>query len=142
MSQAKSGDTVTVHYKGTLEDGSEFDSSFDQDPIEVTIGSGRVIPGFEKALIGMAPGETKTVTLPAEEAYGPHLPDNVHEIDRGRIPPEIDLQVGIVLHASGPSGETIRMTVTDLSETTVTLDANHPLAGHDLTFELQLVSIA
>ena len=141
MSQAKSGDTVKVHYKGTLEDGSEFDSSAEQDPIEVTIGDGLVIPGFEKALIGMAPGETKTVTLPAEEAYGPHVADNVHEIERSRIPPEIDLEVGIVLHASGPSGETVRMTVTGLTDSTVTLDANHPLAGRALTFELELVSI-
>ena len=139
MRQATTGDTVHVHYRGTLDDGSEFDNSAGREPIEVTIGNGQVIPGFENALMGMAEGDTKSVTLAPEDAYGPTNPDLVHVVERDRIPDEVDLAVGAVLQAADASGNEIRLQVVEFSDDNVTLDANHPLAGKALTFELQLV---
>lgn len=141
MAEAKSGDTVRVHYTGTLEDGSRFDSSVGGDPLEVTLGQGRVIPGFESALIGMAAGDSKTVTIPSGEAYGPYDDRRVQEVERARIPDEIPLEVGRQLQAVGGDGQAIAMTVIALTEDSVTMDLNHPLAGEDLTFELELVEI-
>ena len=141
MSQAANGDTVRVHYKGTLDDGSEFDSSDGHDPIEVTIGAGEVIRGFEDALVGLTPGDKKTVTLPSDDAYGPHVPEMVQKVDRVQIPAEVPLEQGGILNATGPDGEQVRLVVTEVTDSTVTLDANHPLAGEDLTFELELVEI-
>lgn len=139
MRQATTGDTVHVHYRGTLDDGSEFDNSAGREPIEVTIGNGQIIPGFENALMGMAEGDTKSVTLPPEDAYGPTDPGLVHVVERDRIPDEVDLAVGAVLQAADASGNQIRLQVVEFSDDNVTLDANHPLAGKALTFELQLV---
>lgn len=139
MRQATTGDTVHVHYRGTLDDGSEFDNSAGREPIEVTIGNGQVIPGFENALMGMAEGDTKSVTLAPEDAYGPTNPDLVHVVERDRIPDEVDLAVGAVLQAADANGNQIRLQVVEFSDDNVTLDANHPLAGKALTFELQLV---
>jgi peptidylprolyl isomerase len=139
MRQATTGDTLRVHYTGTLADGTEFDSSTSRDPLVVTIGEGQVIPGFEDALVGMAEGESKSVTLPPEDAYGPHHDQLVHTVERGRIPETIDLEVGTVLQAADPSGNQLRLQVVEFSDDTVTLDANHPLAGKALTFDLQLV---
>jgi peptidylprolyl isomerase len=139
MRQATTGDTVRVHYTGTLADGTEFDSSSERDPIEVTIGSGQVIPGFEDALVGMTTGDKKSVTLDPDDAYGPHNPQLVQIVERDRIPAEIDLDVGTALQASDASGNQIRLVVVDLSDENVTLDANHPLAGKALTFDLKLV---
>ena len=139
MRQATTGDTVHVHYRGTLDDGSEFDNSAGREPIEVTIGNGQVIPGFENALMGMAEGDTKSVTLAPEDAYGPTNPGLVHVIERDRIPDEVDLAVGAVLQAADANGNEIRLQVVEFSDDNVTLDANHPLAGKALTFELQLV---
>jgi peptidylprolyl isomerase len=141
MTKAAKGDTVKVHYRGTLEDGSEFDSSHDRDPLTVTVGGGEVIPGFDQALEGMAPGDSKTVTVESGDAYGEHRPEMVQKIERARIPGEIELQVGGVLQATAPDGQVVRLTVTEFDDETVTLDANHPLAGKDLTFDLQLVEI-
>lgn len=141
MRQAVTGDTVNVHYKGTLADGTEFDNSAERGPISVTIGGGNVIPGFEQALLGMAAGETKSIVLPAEEAYGPHDPDLVHVVSRTQIPPEIDLQIGTVLQSQDPQGNVALLTVLSCDDSEVKLDANHPLAGKDLTFDLKLVSI-
>lgn len=141
MSKAVKGDTVKVHYRGTLDDGSEFDSSHDRGPLTVTIGGGEVIPGFEEALVGMAPGDNKTVTLDADNAYGEHRTEMVQQIERARIPAEIELEVGSVLQATAPDGQVVRLTVKEFDDQTVTLDANHPLAGKDLTFDLQLVEI-
>lgn len=141
MRQAITGDTVSVHYKGTLPDGTEFDSSAEAEPISVTIGSGNVIPGFEQALLGMAAGETKSVVLPPEEAYGIHDPDLVHVVSRTQIPPEIDLQIGTVLQSRDPQGNVALLTVLSCDDSEVKLDANHPLAGKELTFDLKLVSI-
>lgn len=142
MSQAESGNTVKVHYTGTLADGTRFDSSRESDPLEVTLGSGGVIAGFEQALMGMSVGDTKTVMIVAAEAYGDRHADRVHQVEREKMPDGIDLQVGIILEAVGADGTPIPVQVAELSDTTVTLDFNHPLAGQDLTFELELVEIA
>ena len=137
--QAANGDTVRVHYTGTLADGTEFDSSVGRDPIELTLGGGMVIPGFENALLGMTPGDNKSVTLEPVDAYGPHDARLVQEVERERIPEEIDLQLGTGLQTSDSSGNTIRLTVVALDDHKVTVDANHPLAGKALTFDLELV---
>ena len=139
MRLAKMGDTVRVHYTGTLSDGTEFDSSFEQGPLELTIGNGQVIQGFESALVGMAAGETKNAILPPREAYGVHDPENVHSIERAAIPDEIDLEIGTVFEAEDQGGNQIQMQVLEFSSRNITLDANHPLAGRTLTFELNLV---
>ena len=139
MRIAKMGDTVRVHYTGTLSDGTEFDSSFEQGPLELTIGNGQVIQGFESALVGMAAGETKNAILPPREAYGVHDPENVHSIERAAIPDEIDLEIGTVFEAEDQGGNQIQMQVLEFSSRNITLDANHPLAGRTLTFELNLV---
>lgn len=141
MTEAKLGDTVRVHYTGKLEDGTVFDSSLDRDPVEFTLGAGQVIPGFEQAVVGMSPGESKTVEVPAEQAYGPYREELVQEIDRELVPEELKLEVGQQLVLRLSPGRSIRVTVTKLTESKVTLDANHPLAGKDLTFDLQLVEI-
>ena len=139
MRKAENGDTVRVHYTGTLADGSQFDSSAGRDPLEFTIGGGQVIPGFESALVGMAEGETKSVTLDPEHAYGASEAELVQVVERARMPADIDLDVGSVLQASDPAGNQMRLTVVAFDEDNVTLDANHPLAGKVLTFDLQLV---
>ena len=139
MRQAKMGDTVRVHYTGTLTDGTEFDSSPEHEPLEVTIGSGQVIRGFETALVGMAEGETKSAILQAAEAYGAHDPQNVHSVKRAGIPDAIDLEIGTVFEAEDSNGNEIRLQVLEFSDRSVTFDANHPLAGRTLTFELNLI---
>ena len=141
MTEAKFGDTVRVHYTGKLEDGTVFDSSLDRDPVEFTLGAGQVIPGFEQAVVGMSPGESKTVEVPADQAYGPYREELVQEIDRELVPEDLKLEVGQQLALRLSPGRSIRVTVTKLTESKVTLDANHPLAGKDLTFDLQLVEI-
>lgn len=141
MSQVKTGDTVKVHYTGRLEDGSVFDSSVERDPIQFTIGGRRLIPGFEKALIGMEPGQSRTVNLAPEEAYGPYRQDRVMEVDRREITPNIDLRIGQRLEMQQPGQQNLILTVTRIQDMQVTLDANHELAGKNLTFEIELVSI-
>ena len=141
MTEAKLGDTVRVHYTGKLEDGTVFDSSLDRDPVEFTLGAGQVIPGFEQAVVGMSPGESKTVEVPADQAYGPYREELVQEIDRELVPEDLKLEVGQQLALRLSPGRSIRVTVTKLTESKVTLEANHPLAGKDLTFDLQLVEI-
>ena len=141
MTEAKTGDTVQVHYTGTLADGSEFDSSRGQDPLEFTLGAGNMIPGFENAVLGMALGEQKTVTIPCEQAYGERNPQMTQSVPRATIPDDIELAEGIVLHAQGPDGQTFRFTVRSFDDQQVTVDATHPLAGQDLIFDLELVSI-
>jgi peptidylprolyl isomerase len=139
--QATNGDTVLFHYTGSLTDGTVFDSSTGRDPLQVTIGSGQVIRGVDEALLGMAPGEEKTVTVGADEAYGPRRPELLHEVERAAIPPEVNVEVGSQLEGRDTGGQRLRLTVVDVAEDKVTLDANHPLAGQDLTFDLQLVQI-
>lgn len=140
MSQAKSGDTVRVHYTGTLGEEEIFDSSEGRDPLEFTLGQGRVIAGFEKAVLGMEVGEERKVTIPSEEAYGPRRDEMIAQIPRSQFPPQIDPKVGQELQMN-QDGQTIPVRVADVSEQSVTLDANHPLAGEDLTFALELVEI-
>ena len=142
MSAAKAGDTVRIHYRGTLDDGSEFDSSAGRDPLEFTLGGGQVIPGFDNAVTGMTVGESKTVTIPPEEAYGEKNPGMVHEVPRAEIPANIPLHEGAMLSASDGQGRQMQLTVVEANDETVKLDANHPLAGKALTFERTLDSIA
>ncbi|HSJ08634.1 MAG TPA: peptidylprolyl isomerase [Longimicrobiales bacterium] len=139
--KAKQGDTVQVHYTGTLDDGRVFDSSEGRDPLEFTLGSGQVIKGFDAAVEGMSPGDSRLVTIPAEEAYGARRDDLVAVVERSQFPDDMDPEVGQQLQVS-QDGQTYVVTVTDVDVESVTLDANHPLAGQNLTFELQLVSMS
>jgi peptidylprolyl isomerase len=141
MAQAKNGDTVTIHYTGKLEDGTVFDSSVNRDPLQFTLGEGLLIPGFEQAVLGMTPGELKTAEVSADQAYGPHREEMVMEIDRREFPPHFQPEVGQQLQIPQSDGRMIRLIVTEFSEQKVTLDANHPLAGRDLTFEISLLEI-
>jgi peptidylprolyl isomerase len=141
MVQAKVGDTVKVHYTGKLDDGTIFDSSIDHDPLQFTLGEGSVIPGFEQAVIGMVPGDAKTQFIPLDQAYGPYMEEMSVTVDRQQMPTDIAPEVGQQLQIQQPTGQVIPVVITEISEATVTLDANHPLAGEDLTFEIQLVEI-
>ena len=141
MAQAKSGDTVKVHYKGKLDDGSVFDSSEGRGPLEFTIGEGKIIPGVEEAIIGMSPDETKEATMPPEKAYGQYRDEMVIEVDKSQFPEDIDPEPGQQLELKQPDGQHVVVTVTNISGENVTLDANHPLAGKQLTFELVLEEI-
>ena len=141
MGQAKMGDTVKVHYTGRLEDGKVFDSSQDREPLGFKIGAGSVIPGFESTVVGMSPGDSKQEKIPADQAYGPHRKELVIEVDRKDIPSELDIRLAQRLQMKHPDGQVVRVTVADVSESTVTLDANHPLAGKDLLFQLELMEI-
>lgn len=142
MIKAKDGDTVRVQYTGKLEDGSVFESSMEQDSLQFTIGKGQVLHGVEQAVIGMQPQESKTVLVPAAEAYGPHRDEMTTQVQRSQFPDSVELKVGQRLQIKQKNGQSIAVSVLDLSDSTVTLDANHPLAGKDLTFDLQLVEIA
>ncbi len=138
---AVAGDTVRVHYTGTLEDGTEFDSSREREPIEFTLGAGQVIPGFENAVTGMEPGESKTFTIPADEAYGPHRPELIHRVPRAQVPSEVTLAPGARLEARDQGGRRVVLTVVEVTEEEAVLDANHPLAGKDLTFQIELIAV-
>jgi peptidylprolyl isomerase len=140
MKAAQAGDTVRIHYTGRLDDGQVFDSSQGGDPLEFTVGAGQVIPGFDQAVQGMAEGEEKRVTIPAEEAYGPRREEMVLTVDRGELPEGVAPEIGQQYQMS-QAGQTFVVTVTDVSDATVELDANHPLAGEDLTFDLQVVGV-
>lgn len=141
MNQAKPGDKVKVHYTGTLEDGTRFDSSEGREPLEFTVGEGNVIPGVDEAVVGMSPGDQKTVTVPPQQAYGPRREDAVRDFPRSSIPEHIDLREGLQLQAQTPDGQPIVLTVIAVKDDSVTLDANHPLAGKDLVFDLEMVEI-
>ncbi len=136
MPKAQAGSQVEVHYTGTLEDGTVFDSSQEREPLAFTIGTGTVIPGFEKAIVGMEEGETKTVTFAPDEGYGEHLDHLIIEVEKNELPPEIE--VGSVLQAE-VQGQQMFFNVIAIEAEQVTLDGNHPLAGKTLTFELTLV---
>jgi peptidylprolyl isomerase len=142
MAQAKNGDTVTVHYTGKLEDGMVFDSSANRDPLQFTLGEGLLIPGFEQAVLGMSPGESKTAEVSADQAYGPHREEMVVEIDLQEFPPHLQPEVGQQLQIPQSDGRVAQLAVIAVSEQKVTLDANHPLAGRDLTFDIRLLEIA
>jgi peptidylprolyl isomerase len=140
MQQARPGDAVRVHYTGTLKDGTVFDSSRGRKPLEFTLGAGQVIPGFDGAVTGMGVGDEKTVTIPAREAYGPHRDDMLLELPRTQFPPHVRPAVGEQLQVSR-GDQAFVVTVRDVDEQRVVLDGNHPLAGEDLTFALELVAI-
>lgn len=142
MAQAKNGDTVKVHYTGKLDDGTEFDSSNGNSPLEFTLGEGELIPGFEEAVVGMSPGESKTVRIASDQAYGPHQEEMVLVVERDQFPPHITPHLGQQLELRHPDGQAVSVTVTEVSPTGITLDANHPLAGQDLIFDIELVEIA
>jgi len=141
MVEAKSGDTVKVHYTGTLEDGTVFDTSVEREPLEFTLGQGQLIPGFEQAVIGMKIGDLKTINIPADQAYGPYHDDLILVIERDQLPEDLAPEVGQQLQMTQADGEVVRVMISDVSEATVTIDANHPLAGKDLTFEIELIEI-
>lgn len=141
MAQAKEGDEVQVHYTGRLEDGTVFDTSEDGEPLSFTIGENRVIPGFEEAVTGMQPGESKTTEVEPEQAYGEHREDMVMEMDRGQIPNEVDPEVGQQLQLRLENGQTVPVLITALGEDSVTIDANHPLAGRKLIFDIEVVDV-
>ncbi|MFH1702797.1 MAG: peptidylprolyl isomerase [Nitrospirota bacterium] len=142
MSNAKDGDTVTVHYTGTLEDGTVFDSSKDRDPLQFTLGKGQLIKGFENAVLGMSIGETKTVRIPSNEAYGTRRDELILKFNKTDFPTNIEPKEGLVLNLRSPDGRTMMAEITEVSVDSVTLDANHPLAGRDLTFKIDLVEVA
>jgi peptidylprolyl isomerase len=142
MSTVKQGDTVHVHYKGTLDDGTVFDSSEGRDPLTFTVGQGQVVPGFENAVMGMAQGEEKQARLESHDAYGERRDDLVLDVPREQLPEGMEVDVGTPLQLQQPDGTPVPVTVAALTEETVTLDANHPLAGEALTFNLTVVEIA
>jgi peptidylprolyl isomerase/FKBP-type peptidyl-prolyl cis-trans isomerase SlpA len=133
---------VQVHYTGKLEDGTVFDTSEDGDPLSFTIGENRVIPGFEEAVTGMEPGDSKTTEVEPEQAYGEHREDMVMEMERDQIPDDVDPEVGQQLQLRLENGQTVPVLITALGEDTVTIDANHPLAGRKLLFDIELVDIS
>ena len=149
MARAQPGSKVKVHYTGRLADGEVFDSSLASsgdysemgEPLEFVIGSGQMIPAFEQAVIGMEPGESKTVHIPAEHAYGLHNPQAMVEVERSEFPTGMPLEVGSVVQGNAPNGEQVPFTVVEVTASLVTLDPNHPLAGMDLTFEIKLVQV-
>ena len=141
MNQAKQGDTVRIHYTGTLGDGRKFDSSVGRDPLEFEIGAGQIIPGLEWEVVGVAAGDTKTINIAAANAYGPHHPEGLQQVPRDQLPPNLEIAEGIQLEAQSEKGGRMMLTVVSVTEESVTLDANHPLAGKDLTFEIELVEI-
>lgn len=143
MSKAQEGDTVKVHYTGKLDDGSVFDTSENREPLEFTLGQGQLIPGFEKAVVGMEEGNKTTVTIPSDEAYGDRQSELEVQVSLEELPSEIEPKVGMQLQLKqNESGQAIPVQVTEVTDETVTLDANHPLAGKDLTFDIELVNIA
>tara|TARA_R100001369_G_scaffold15862_1_gene30722 strand:- start:548 stop:982 length:435 start_codon:yes stop_codon:yes gene_type:complete len=141
MAEVKAGDTVQLHYTGTLLDGTTFDSSEGRDPLQFQVGSGQIIPGLDVAIPGMKVGDKKVVKIGADDAYVQVNPEMRQAVPREGIPAEIPLEVGIQLQMQTPDGQAMPVTVVDVDEATVTLDANHPLAGKDLQFDIELVKI-
>jgi peptidylprolyl isomerase len=142
MTQAKQGDTVKIHYTGKFDDGTVFDASSEGEPLEFVIGQGQVIAGVEEAVVGMNPEETKTAVIPPEKAYGQYHEDMVVEVEKNKFPEHIQPEPGLELELKQENGESVYVVVTNVSDEEVTLDANHPLAGKDLTFDIRLMEIA
>ena len=141
MQQVKNGDTVKVHYTGRLTDGTTFDSSAGRDPLEFEVGSGMVIAGFDNGVMGMTIGDKRTIQIPVAEAYGPKNPDMIVEFPASEFPEDMELEVGQQLNMTNAEGHVITVVITEIGAETVMLDANHPLAGEDLTFDIELVEI-
>ena len=142
MVQAKEGDTVKIHYTGKFNDGTVFDASKEEEPLEFVLGEGQVIPGVEEAVIGMNPEESKTTTIPPEKGYGQYHEDMVVDVDKSKFPEHIQPELGLELELKQEDGESVYVVVTNITDEEVTLDANHPLAGKDLTFDIQLMEIS
>ncbi|MEJ2288759.1 MAG: peptidylprolyl isomerase [Deinococcales bacterium] len=142
MATAKRGDTVRVHYTGRLDDGTVFDSSREREPLEFTVGEGQVITGFERAVEGMEVGEARETRIEADDAYGEHREDLVLDLPKEQVPEDMQIEPGMRLELRQPDGQAVPVTVAEVGDESVTLDANHPLAGQPLTFELELVEIA
>jgi peptidylprolyl isomerase len=142
MAQVKSGDNVKVHYTGKLDDGSVFDSSRDGEPLEFQLGGGDVIPGFEEAVLGMSIGDCRSTKIAADQAYGPRREEMMMRIERDQIPPDMNPEVGQQVQVNFGNGQSAVVTITEVAETSVVLDANHPLAGQDLTFDIELMEIS
>lgn len=141
MAQAKKGDRVSVHYKGMLSDGNTFDSSFDREPLMLIVGEGLALPMFEEAIEGMNVGETKTVKIPSDDAYGPHIGDLIMEYDRSAFPSDMEVEAGAHIQFELEDGGVAVAKIVNVTDTKVSIDANHPLAGQDLTFDIKLVDI-
>lgn len=141
MQKVKSGDKVKVHYHGRLTDGQTFDKSEGREPLEFEVGSGMVIKGFDDGVTGMSVGDKKTINIPFNEAYGPKNPDMIIDMPKDRFPKDIELEIGMPLAMSDGQGQQFEVIVTQLKEESVVLDANHPLAGQDLIFDLELIEI-
>jgi peptidylprolyl isomerase len=143
MSNPVTGSTVAIHYTVRLADGQIVETTTDKDPIEVTLGANQIMPGVERALMDMSQGGKSTVTIPADSAYGPHDANLVQRMERSALPEDISdkLQAGMTLKSTSPQGQDLQLTVVELSAESVTFDANHPLAGRDLTFDLELVKV-
>ncbi|MBK5096513.1 MAG: FKBP-type peptidyl-prolyl cis-trans isomerase [Gemmatimonadetes bacterium] len=142
MAAAVIGDTVKVHYTGSLDDDFIFDSSRDREPLQFTIGTGQVIPGFEEAVIGLEPGATARTHIPAEQAYGPKIEELRISVERSQLPAGLEVQLGDQLQMQTQDGQTVPVEVVELADESVVVDANHPLAGKALTFEIELVEVA
>ena len=142
MAQVKNGDTVKVHYHGRLSDGTTFDSSEGRTPLEFEVGSGNVIKGFDEGVLGMERGEKKTIHIPAEDAYGPSIPENVIEFPRTQFPADMNPEVGMQLNLRSQDGQNIPVVIAEVKDEVVVLDANHPLAGRDLIFDVEVVDIS
>jgi len=142
MTQAKSGDTVKIHYSGSLDDGTPFDSSRGGDPLQFQLGAGQLLPGFETAVEGMTVGESKSFSLAPEEAYGPHQEALVQDVPKSALPDDMTPEVGMQLQGTGSDGQTMQLVVTDVKSEAITVDGNHPLAGQALNFDIELVEVA
>ncbi|MCP4301080.1 MAG: peptidylprolyl isomerase [Gammaproteobacteria bacterium] len=141
MTQAKSGDTVRIHYTGTLDDGTEFDSSAGRDPLEFALGGGQVIPGFDNAVDGMSVGDNKTVTISPDDGYGMRHEQLVQQVPRSAFPEDMEPAVGMQLQSQSPDGQVVNLVVVEVEDESITVDANHPLSGQALTFAIELVEI-
>jgi len=141
MAQAKEDDTVRVHYTVKLDKDTIVGSTKDEEPLQFTLGKGQVLPGFEQAVVGMNSGESKTVLVTADQAFGPYLDEMVVVVDRGRLPEGINPKEGERIQLQSRSGETVTVAVMDVSESTVTIDGNHPLAGKDLIFDIEFIEV-
>ena len=141
MSKVKDGNTVKVHYTGTLKDGSVFDTSAEREPLEFKLGEGQLIPGFEKAVIGMEEGESTKIDIPVKEAYGEACEDLIINVPKDQLPDDVEPEVGMQLQVNQPDGQPVPVRVAEISDDELTLDANHPLAGKDLSFEIEVVEI-
>lgn len=142
MSKAKDGDTVKVHYTGTLEDGEVFDTSKEREPLEFQLGQGQLIPGFEKAVVGMSEGDSTTIDIPSDEAYGEVREDLVISVPKDQLPDDVEPKIGMQLQVNQQNGQPIPVRITEVKDEELVLDANHPLAGKDLTFEIELLEVA